>query len=150
MVCETRRVCTLKMSPLGYRLSVASVVARPRTGAHYGTHANAGLAEFLKLNVNVKHTLQGGGSVLINQILTFLCLIFAIFGSLFVFLWYFRFARFRFASDFQLFASKRNTRKNGFFSLRSEINFAQFSHRFASTENERRPLVMSINTVYCR
>jgi hypothetical protein len=27
------------------RLSEASVVARPRTGAHYGAHANAGLAE---------------------------------------------------------------------------------------------------------
>jgi hypothetical protein len=27
------------------RLSMASVVARPRTGAHYGAHANAGLAE---------------------------------------------------------------------------------------------------------
>jgi hypothetical protein len=65
MVCETRHVFTLKMSLLGYRLSVASVVARPRTGAHYGTHVNAGLAEFLKfnfknVNVNVKHTLQGG------------------------------------------------------------------------------------------
>jgi hypothetical protein len=29
--------------------------------------------------------------------------------------------------------------------LRSEINFALFSHRFASTENERRTLLQSVS-----
>jgi hypothetical protein len=55
------------------------------------------------------------------------------FGSHFVSLCCFRFVRL-------LFASKRNKRKNRFCSLRSEKQFSYFSHRFASTENERRTL----------
>jgi hypothetical protein len=115
------------------RLSVASVVARPRTGAHYGAHANAGSAEFLKLSVNVKHTLhyamhtviEGGGSVTYYDQLNF-DFFMTYFCNFLAFFYIYIFASLAFVSLLISSFSLRSetSEKRIFFSLRSEINFA--------------------------
>jgi predicted DCC family thiol-disulfide oxidoreductase YuxK len=50
----------------------------------------------------------------------------------------------RFAFDFQRFRFKAETsEKSDFFVLQSQKGFALFSHRFASTENEQRTLIIT-------
>jgi hypothetical protein len=84
------------------------------------------------------------------KFLLFYDLFLQFFGSLFIFLWYFCFARFGFASDFQLFALKRNKRKNGFFFATKRnkfcLIFASFRFNRKRTAHPSRGRVIAKST----